>query len=251
MKKQLRKWGLRLTTTVLLIAGLLLVILLNPILSYGNKTTHRQFSIYHDTPLDNQLMPLLDQADILLRKSEFYRADLKLDICLNDGSSYPQLVETISGRAFAHGFYTKVVIQSEINSAGNYASIGNYRWNLTQLLAHEMVHCLQFDKLGFWKSKPVAAIPNWKWEGYAEYISRQDPVYFDLRGLISRYQGADKNSWAISLPDNSISPREYVEAWMLVKYCLDSKKMSYAGLLADTLPEDLVRREMMDWYSRK
>ena len=95
-------------------------------------------------------------------------------ICLNDGSNYPKLMQTIRGKAFAWGFYDKVVLQGTANYNYNYVELNGYKWNLTQLLAHEMTHCLQFDKLGLWKSNPIANIPNWKWEGYAEYVSRQN-----------------------------------------------------------------------------
>ncbi|MBK8807168.1 MAG: hypothetical protein IPO21_11195 [Bacteroidales bacterium] len=43
MKQKIKKWTLRLTVTGLFIAGLLLIIILNPILTYANKTTHKTF----------------------------------------------------------------------------------------------------------------------------------------------------------------------------------------------------------------
>ena len=248
MKRQIKKWTLRLAATGLLIAGLLLTIILKPILTYANKTTHKNFSIYHNKTIDPLLISRLDQATVLLETSEFYNNNHKLDICLNDGSTYPTIIKTIRGQAFAWGFYDKVVMQGTMNCKDNFVELNGYKWNLTQLLAHEMTHCLQFDKLGFWGSKPIANIPNWKWEGYAEYVSRQNADQKDLSKNIKRFIATDKNNWEIKFADSTIIPREYYSYWILVQYCLDIKKMNYQQLLTDTTSEQSVKQEMMKWY---
>lgn len=250
MKRQIKKWTLRLTATGLLIAGLLLIIILNPILTYANKTTHNNYTIFHNKPLDQTLTIKLDKATELLKSSEFYNPKFQLDICLNDGSKYPSLMRTIRGQAFAWGFYNKVVLQGTANYQDNYIELNGYKWNLTQLLAHEMTHCLQFDKLGFWKSNPVANIPNWKWEGYAEYVSRQGTDQKDLAKNIARLQATDKNSWEVQFSDSTIVSRVYYEYWTLVQYCIDIKNMTYNQILTDTTSEQNVRQEMMQWYER-
>lgn len=248
MKQQIKKWTLRLTVTGLFIAGLLLTIILNPILTYANKTPHNHYTIFHNKTVDPTLLSKLDQATELLKTSELYNPRLHLYICLNDGSKYPKLIGAIRGQAFAWGFYDKVVLQGLANYRDNNVELNDYKWNLTQLLAHEMTHCLQFDKLGFWKSKPISNIPNWKWEGYAEYVSRQNPGQKDLSKNIERLIVTDKNSWEIKFADSTIAPREYYDYWTLVQYCIDIKKMTYKQLLADTANEQTVRQEMMKWY---
>jgi hypothetical protein len=251
MKRKIKKWTLRLTATALLIAGLLLIIILNPILTYANKTTHNNYRVFHNKTLDPTLLTKLDQATELLKASEFYNSNLQLDICLNDGSKYPKLIRALRGQAFAWGFYNKVVLQGTANFKDDYVELNGYRWNLTQLLAHEMTHCLQFDKLGFWNSKPIANIPNWKWEGYAEYVSRQNNDQKDLSKNINRLIATDKNNWAINFSDSTIAPREYYDYWTLVQYCMDIKKMNHKQILADTTSEQTVRQEMMGWFSRR
>jgi len=251
MKRQIKKWALRLTATALLIAGLLLIIVLNPILTYANKTTHNNYTVFHNKTLDPTLLTKLDQATELLKASEFYNPKLHLDICSNDGSKYPKLIQALRGQAFAWGFYDKVVMQGTANYQDNYVELNGYKWNLTQLLAHEMTHCLQFDKLGFWKSKPVANIPNWKWEGYAEYVSRQNTEQKDLSKNIERLIATDKSTWEIKFGDSTIAPREYYDYWTLVQYCMDIKKMTYKQILADTTSEQAVRQEMISWFSRR
>ena len=248
MKKQIKKWTLRLTATVLLIVGLLLLIILNPALTYANKSTHKNFSIYHGNSIDPLLTASIDQAVTLLETSELYNNKLKVDLCLNDGSTYPTIIKTIRGRAFAWGFYDKVVMQGTMNCRANFVELSGYKWNLIQLLAHEVTHCMQFDKLGLLKSKPIADIPNWKWEGYAEYVSRQNKDQIDLIKNMDRLQQTDKNSWGMTFDDNSIAPREYYNYWILIQYCLDIKKMNYGQLLTDTASEQSIKKEMMEWF---
>lgn len=247
MKQQIKNWTLRLTVTVLIIAGLILIIVLNPILTYANKTTYNSFIIYHNAKLDPLLTSQLDDANDLLKTSEFNNDILKLEICLNDGSIYIDIIKAIRGQAFAWGFYDKVVLQGTMNCKENYIELNGYKWNLTQLLAHEMTHCLQFNKLGFLKSKPITNIENWKWEGYAEYISRQYTNQKYLLKNLDQLHQTNKNSWEITFDDNTVAPREYFCYFTLVQYCLDIKKMSYKQLLTDTTNERSIRQEMEKW----
>ena len=250
MKQEIKRWTLRLTITSVFISGLLLVIILNPILTYANKTTHNNFKIFHNKPLDPTLIIKLDQATDLLKASEFYNSKLQLDICLNDGSKYPKLIQILRGQAFGGGFYNKVIMQGNTNFKDNHVELNGYKWNLIQLLAHEMTHCLQFDKLGFWESKPIANIPNWKWEGYAEYVSRQNVDQKDLSKNIQRFIATDKNNWEIKFADSTIAPREYYDNWTLIQYCMDIKKMTYNQILADAKSKQIVRQEMISWFGK-
>ena len=251
MKRQIKTWTLCLTASTLLIAGLLLIIILNPILTYANKTIQNNFTVFHNKTLDPTLLTKLDQATDLLKASEFYNPNLHFEVCLNEGSKYPKLIKTLRGQAFAWGFYDKVVLQGTANFKGNYVELNGYKWNLNQLLAHEMTHCLQFNKLGLWKSKPFANIPNWKWEGYAEYISRQNTDEKDLSKNIARLIATNINSWEVAFTDSTIAPREYYDHWTLVQYCMDIKKMTYKQVLADTTREQIVRHDMMRWFRRR
>lgn len=248
MKQHLKKWTLRLTVTGLLIAGLLLIIILNPILMYAGKIHYHACTIFHNKTPDPALSQRLDDAYRLLQKSECYRPGLHLDICLNDGSYYPKLIEKLRGPAFAFGFYDKVVLQGEAHFKNNYVALHGYTWNATQLLAHEMTHCMQFDHLGLRKSNPIAHIPDWKWEGYAEYVSRQNADQQHLVNNIARLEHSDKDAWAVTFDDGTIAPRTYYEYWILTQFCLDIKKMNYQQLLADTSARQVVQQEMMAWY---
>lgn len=251
MKKQFKKWALRLAMTGVTILGLLLIIILNPILTYADKTTHNNFNIYHNKPLDPSLKMVLDEASTIVATSEFYNKDLKLDICLNESSPYTSIVKTLQEPAFAWGFYNKIVLNGTMHCAQNHLDLNNYQWNLTQLLAHEMAHCFQYNKLGFWHSNPIAQIPTWKWEGYAEYVSRQSPTQKDLIKNLDRLLSSSENSWEIVLEDATVAPRTYYQYWNLVQFCLEIQQMSYQELLSDTRSEEEVNLQMQNWYKNE
>ncbi|AWM34105.1 hypothetical protein [Hymenobacter nivis] len=230
------------------------LLLLNPGLLYANRTATAHYVIYHNRPLDPALLPRVEQARALVQRSNWFDPALRLNICLNDGSRYPGLVEKLQGPAFAWGFYRNVVLSGAANPMPNYLLLNGYRWNLVQLLAHEATHCYQVRRLGFWHSNPVAHYPPWKWEGYAEYVARRGPNYPPLRQQIQQLTQAEQatpHEWGITLADSTSTSREYVNYLILTTYCLDVKKMTYQQLLADTTSEQTIQRQMASWYQQE
>jgi hypothetical protein len=138
------------------------------------------------------------------------------------------------------------------NCKVNIVELNGYKWNLTQLLAHEETHCFQFHKFGLWKSNPMANHPKWKWEGYPEYVARRNADQLDLTKNIARKIAAEnleKDVWAIYFSDSTIVPRNYYNAWLLIQYCFDVKKMTYGNLLKDSTSEQATRTQMMNWFA--
>lgn len=250
MKKTIRKWTIRLSATVLVCLGMLFTIVMKPSVLYAHKTTHHNYTILHQRPLDSLWMLRIDQATVLLKNSELYDTSFSMNICLNDGSKYPALIEWLQGKAFARGFHSKIVLYGISNCAGNYTELNGRKWNLSQLLAHEAVHCLQYNKYGLWRSKPVADIPNWKWEGYPEYIARHNPdqrnLFDNIHRVIEKEQ-TDHKGW-IDFEDGSGTSLAYYKNWLLVCYCMEIKKMSFDQLLKDKEDYQSLWKGMMNWY---
>jgi hypothetical protein len=252
MKKLIIRWSLRFTALAILLFGLLIIIVLTPSILYANKTSIESFTVYHDQALDKDLKLRLDDATEIIKSSELYDPEIKFDICMNDGSLYSSLLQIFLGKAFALGFTSnKVAFCGDVNVKENYVEVNGYKWNLTQLIAHEEMHCMVFHKIGFWDSNPVADYPVWKWEGYPEYISRRTTNQATLSENIKHLNEEikkDKDAWSIMLSDNTISPRDYYYYKLLVQYCMDIKKMSFENLLKDTTSEQTINAEMMNWY---
>lgn len=254
MASTLKKVTFSLLTSGLLAGVVFGVLVLNPTLLYAHRTTTPHYTIYHNQPLDPVLLPCLEQARAIVQQSSCFDSTLCLNICLNDGSRYPNLVERLWGPAFAWGFYRNVVLNGEANAKANYLFLNGYKWNLVQLLAHESTHCYQVHQLGFWRANPVARYPTWKWEGYAEYVARQSSQYPTLGQQFRQLKQAKKvapHAWAISLADSTSVSHDYAQYLLLTTYCLDVKKMTYRQLLADTTSEKTVTAQLSRWYQQE
>jgi hypothetical protein len=245
-----KKWTLSVCASS---GGLLLglvVLLLHPGALYAHQTLTRQYTIYHNQPLDPALLPRLALAQHLVQASGVFDKDLRLEVCLNDGSWYPRLVQAIWSPAFAWSFSNKVVLNGEANAPANRLTFRTYGWNLTALLAHEMTHGYQVHHLGLWRSNPLAGYPAWKWEGYAEYVARRPGSLQVLREHLARLQEAEQAEparWDLRLGDGSSTSREYFTYSVLTAYCLDVKHLSFQQLLQDTTSQQATRQQLVAW----
>ncbi len=250
MRKQIIKWLIGFIFVAIFSLTSLIVIFLNPPLLYAHQTIHQNYTIYHNAQLEAETFSRIDAATELLRTSELSDPNYKIEICLNDGSFYPTLMRWLRGAAFAWGFDDKIVLQGTADFHENYVELKGYKWNLTQLLAHEATHCLQYNKFGLWKTNPVANLPIWKVEGFPEYVARQSADQKNLAFNIARLveiEQIDNNGW-INFADHTGTVINYYKSWLLVQYCVDIKKMSYQQILSKDVEEDAIREEMMNWY---
>jgi hypothetical protein len=244
--KKFKGWGLKILAFVILIFTILVVIILNPKISYAKKLSYKTIEIFSSNEIPNKFLQQIDSSLLLIKKSELYDSNFKIQLCLNDGSIYPSITENLLGKAFARGYLNKVVIYGKINFIENKVQLNGYNWNLTELVAHEIVHCYQYNELGLFKSNPLAKYPQWKWEGYAEYVARSN--YNDLINNIKKYKESNENHWGITLNDNTICPREYYLHWLMVQYCIDVKKIDFLSLLKTRFNEKGLEKEMFAYF---
>lgn len=250
MMKQMGKWLLGLFVVALVLVEIVFIAVMNPSLFYTYRSTYHRFIIYHHQTLDPSFTQHLDRAEQMASTSELYNPRLALSICLNDGSAYTALIEKIRGRGFGWGFLNKIALGGAVHYKENYVEYQGHRWNLTQLLAHEIIHCYQFEKLGLWKSNPIGAIPAWKWEGYPEYMSRQNPDQKDIIRNIHRFIKSEQlgDTARIHFADSTSASVTYYKRWLLMQYSLDVRQMTYAQVLRDTIEEGYVEQHMFEWY---
>ncbi|HEY1870378.1 MAG TPA: hypothetical protein VGG71_04930 [Chitinophagaceae bacterium] len=254
MKKQFKKWLFRLTVTGLFLFGLLVTFMLNPILLYANKTIVGNYAIYHNKQLDKKFEQRLKQSNILIKSSELYDSKLQIDVCLKDGSNYPKLIKAIMGKDFLSSFYNKIIFVADtVNYNDNYIQLDEHKWNLTQMLAHSQVHCLEFNKYGLWRSNPIGKHPTWKWEGYPEYVSRQNSDQINLQNNIQKLlqiESTANNGW-MKFADSTETLIAFDEYRLLIQYCIEIKKMTFVELMKDTTEEKTVKQQMINWYNKQ
>jgi hypothetical protein len=243
--RQIRTWVLRAVLLVAVLIGALVTVILNPGWFYKHDTVVGRLVVHYSEQLDTAFLSRLNGAFTLVEGSELFDPTFSMDICIGE-SAYPGVIKRIFGNAFAWGFYNKVVLNGKFDSEKNVHESG---WNLTQLLAHEMIHCYQFNRIGLWHSNPVAGHPQWNRAGYPEFVAKADIIQ-PLMDLFEKQMQAeeDGNEFWITLPDATRTSREYHRSWLLVKYCLQQKGLSYRELLRDTTSQEVIQNEMLDWY---
>jgi len=254
MKKQLKKLMFRLMVTGLFLFGLLITFMLSPILLYANKTTIGNYSIYHNKSLDKNFQQRLGQSNIIIKSSELYDPNLKIDVCLRDRSNYPKLIKFVMGKDFLSSFYNKIIFTGDtVNYSDNYIQLDGHRWNLAQMLAHAQVHCMEFNQYGLWQSNPIAKHPVWKWEGYPEYVARQNSDQVNLQTNIEKLlqiERTNNNGW-MKFADSTETLIAFEEYRLLIQYCIEIKKLTFIELMKDTTREENVRQQMINWYNKQ
>jgi hypothetical protein len=228
---------------------LLVFFILNPVLLYANKTEYKNFTIYHEEPIPEDLGKYFETILQSLESSEIYNKNIKIDICLNDGSAYPKLIETLLGPDVIRTFSNKSVYHTTVNDWASESMIKkewNEDFNISQWAAHSFVHCLQFDHYGLFGSNPMARIPEWKWEGYCEYLSMQ--INKDLNSLIALHKIPRENKFTMVSIDDFKTTSSHLKFLVLMKYCFEIKKMNFDEIVNAKNTEDEIYSEMMKWY---
>jgi hypothetical protein len=244
MKINVKKVLFRGSVTLVFCIGLLISFVFNPSLLYSKETTYKNFTIYHEKALDCKLIMLIEKSFEQLKTQELYDNDIQLEICLHDGSLYPQLIERLMGPDVIRSFANKSVVQADMSEIENdRLSVSEWgeSFKASQWFTHSFAHCLQFRRYGFFGSNPLARHEEWKWEGYAEYASGSS---YDLNSWLKTYNEAGDASW-IEMPDGFKTTRHHLKFLVMIKYCIEIKGMTYDQILESKALGETVFADLM------
>jgi len=233
-----------------LISGLITIVLF-PQPLFANKLEYKKFKVYSDNIPDKSIEVVLNNAYNLVAQSELHDLNYQYDLFFSHDNIYNR-IEDLQGkgpaaRATAGNIVFKVRVDFENNRA--YGPISKI--NLAEMLAHEMVHCLQANKLGLWNMNQFNHPPYWKLEGYPEYISRQAMLKaenYSLKNEINRFIELESKSTngIVEVSEEHFMPSVYYKGRLMIEYLIDIKGMSYTEILRDDRTEDQVFQEMKD-----
>jgi hypothetical protein len=244
-------------TLLTLLAGVLtiVVVILFPQPLFANKMSYKKFTVYSNDKIDNSIKTVLDNAMNLVQKSELYDSSCNYNIILCHNTFYNKIDDRLLGIGpAARSRLNDVIIKVRIDQKNNLAFATFHKAcevNLTELLAHEITHCLQAKKYGILKFNPFKHPEFWKLEGYPEYISKQNEISdkaYNFRRDINRYiqlQNKAKDIWISSEEGGCEVPDYYYKGKLMVEYLMDIKHESYDQILNDTTSENNVYQEMI------
>lgn len=233
-----------------LVCAALLVICFPQAYYFDDHIEYKNFHVYYDKKIPDQIYPILDTVDDLIRKSDFYDPELKFNIFLRSDvqkyTTFPfQFPDDCTGWTIP---LIKNVFLHKADCVTNtsYNHLGHER-TLSTILAHELTHVLvenqyflqsrmaYFDKENV---SPFGAL--WKEEGYAEYIAGGSPIKLEEGLKILNNQ---------ALP--GYAPHvEYFKYWLAVRYLMEKKQMTFKEILDSKLKLEDVLREAVQHFEK-
>jgi hypothetical protein len=252
-KKVLKVTLLATITSILTI----ITIVLFPQRLFAYKMEYNHFIVYSNEKIGNDIKVILDNAMNLVKKSEINDSNYKYNIILCNNSFYNKIDDKLLGSGpTARTTLNNVIIKVQIDTKDNLAFPTFHKAckvNLTELLAHEMTHCLQANKYGIFKFNPFKHPEFWKLEGYPEYISRQKQLSikdYSLTSEIDRYINlANKTNgiWILAEEGGCEVPNYYYKGRLMIEYLMNIRHFSYSKILNDKVSENTVYQEMIEW----
>lgn len=236
------------------------VFLLNPNLSYANQTQFDQITIYHNQELAEGTELIIKDAIEIIKRSDIYDKNLKIQLCLNDDKIYPNLFPFAGGTAYA--FFNKTVMYaSNPNFKNNVAAFkwefNNYelrKFNLTTLLAHEFMHNAQHNFNSRYYITSTLGKINWKLEGHAEYIAREFKNDGRLKDKIAIYL-IEENKAHVGVPvfkleDGTIQNLSYFKYSLVIQYLIEIKELTFDQICELEPSLDKPYAEMIEWNKK-
>lgn len=233
------------------------IIVLFPQHLFANKMSYKRFTVCSNTRIDDHIKTVLDNAVNLVKRSELFDSNYSYNIILCNKSFYNKIDDKLLGIGrTARATLNNVVIKVSVDPESNLAFPTFHKAcaeDLTEVIAHEMIHCLQAHKYGLLKFNPFMHPEFWKLEGYPEYISKQKQLSgkdYSLANDIDRYvtlKSKAKDIWVSSEKGGCEAPDYYYKGKLMTEYLIDIRHVSYDQILKDTTSENTIYQEMINW----
>ena len=252
--KKIKKALCSLLIIVLVFVSGLATIILYPQPLFANKVAYKQFKVYSNEKIGDEIKPLLDSAIALVKKSELYDPSYKADIFLSYNTFFNKIDNKVFGygptaRAIDNNLVFKVAV--DINKNLVYPTFHKpCKAGFAYVIAHEMTHCLQAHKYGILKFNPFNHPEMWKLEGYPEYVARQKFSESNLKKEIKSFlehQQKQKDIWILEEDERCEVPEYYYKGRLITEYLMNVEHLTYDQILKDERLEGKIFGEMVGW----
>jgi len=234
----------------------IVAVLLFPQKLFAYKMTYKEFTVCSNSKVDSSINFVLDNAMGLVKRSELYDSFYHYNIILCHNTFYNKIDNLLGSGATARPRLHNVIIKVRIDPQNNKAFPtfpDSCEVNLTILITHEMIHCLQANKYGTRKINPFNHPPFWKLEGYSEYVSKQTKLSgsdYNFQKEIDRYinyKNRSTDGWILSGEDGCRHPDYYFKGRLMVEYLMNVRHLSYDQIFRDTISENVIYNDMIKW----
>lgn len=235
-----------------------ILLLLNPNLSYANKTQVDFISIYHNQALEAETETIIRDAIGILKKSDLFNEQVSIQFCLNDDKIYPNL-HPFAGQPLAYAFLNKAIAKNCTLNFGDNTAEAQWvvnqnelrKYNLTWLLAHEFTHNLQYQAKRNYVIRSTMGSLNWKLEGHAEYIAREfkrdGMLATKIDRLLVEEQKEFKGLPVFELEDGTQQILSYYKYALLIQYLMEEKGLDFDQICEYDKELDELFEEMLSW----
>jgi hypothetical protein len=215
------------------------LMLIFPQYLFAYQVSHKNFKVYARNPLDENINRVLDAAEARLVKSPIYDPGATEKIFISDSFGFYTFESPLSRKSFATtlpGIGNVRINKSDVGGDLVYrdAPIDNQR-SLSGVIAHEVTHNLIREKFGLINS--FTSLPNWKDEGYCEYVAGETTLSFE-EGL---------RRWKENPNDDS--KYAYFKYHQMVRYLLDEEKISVEELFNRDFDKKELEAKVFAWIS--
>lgn len=223
---------------------LLIGFMLNPSLSYAHQSQIGGLSVFHNEALSAEIKEIIIDSNQFLLSSPL--ANPKSQICLNEGI-YPKVIKALMGPDVIRAFRHTNVVLGELKDKNRLESRG-HSFGFAQFLAHARVHNQQYAHHGFWDANPLGGYPEWKWEGFADYVVLGSK--YKLEEIWKAYQSHEDNSYVfVDLGEGEGSLKLHIRFLLLTKYCFEEKGMDYQSFMELSMEEEDVWQEIKEKFA--
>lgn len=221
--------------TILTLLALLFAFIIYPNNLFAKRAIHKEFTIYANENIRGDYKASLDKAIRLIQTSELYDSKYHYDVFLTNGSLYKDVIFKIFGPGPARSQDNNILLNIPADFDQDLLIGPKTKRDLSATIAHEAIHCLQYHKYGF------RAIPEWKKEGYPEYIARQgeDDFKSSVLRLVSLH-----DEW-MELKPGHFDRLIYFKGRLMIEYLIRFKHMTYDQILQDDVQEEDVYNNMI------
>jgi len=256
MSRKLRRIFKRTLWALFIVIAALVLTILFPQLLFANKVKYKKFMACSNYKISDEIKVVLDKAMSLVEKSELYDSGYHYNIILCHNTFYNKIDDLLGSGQAARARLHNVIVKVKIDPKSDLAFATfpkECQVNLTYLLAHEMIHCLQTKKYGIVKFNPFSHPEFWKLDGYPEYISRKSQLLakdYSLVKEIERYielENKAGDGWILTPDGGCEFPGYYYKGRLMMEYLIDIKRLTYDQILKDTVSESTIFKEMIKW----